>query len=424
VAFVLAADGPGVAQQPATDGAVPAGTVAALGLGDCLRLAQGASPRLAAARASLAAAEDGSRAVNALRVPALIDPELPVRRRQACLGVTAAAAALDQTEREVAYAVTRTYLSVLFARDQEKVARRVATQLATEHQDAKRQLDAGARNVTTTDVNRLLTYARLAEAKQIQAAQGEKRALAALLEAVGRGQDCHIEVPARPLPVPEVRPDRCAVVAAALARRGELVQAGVFAEIAHLEVDAQATSCGLRHETFAAGGDIHARQVPPEVRNGEYRPGAVPPEMPTLLAGSKAERVQRASDLSARADAVVEVTRNLIALDAADAFLRWEEAAGEAAKAREGADAADQMAVDLAAAHRANPEKVRLEEVITAWVLVGTARGQYNEYLYRQLVALADLERATAGGFCAGLAELIAAPAPPEKKPGGDKLFP
>jgi hypothetical protein len=40
--------------------------------------------------------------------------------------------------------------------------------------------------------------------------------------------------------------------------------------------------------------------------------------------------------------------------------------------------------------------------------LASQARAQYNEYLYREIVALADVERATAGGFTAGLM-----PAPP-----------
>ena len=146
--------------------------------------------------------------------------------------------------------------------------------------------------------------------------------------------------------------------------------------------------------------------------------------MPTLLAGSRPERVKHAQDLNARAVAGVEEARNLIALEAEDAFLRWEEASGEAAKAREAAETAEQLAEDLRKDFTTG-QKVKLDEVLTAQVLAGQARSQYNEYLYRQLLALADLERATAGGFCAGLVELLAAPPPPEKKPGaGDKLFP
>src|SRR5439155_1562384 len=40
-----------------------------------------------------------------------------------------------------------------------------------------------------------------------------------------------------------------------------------------------------------------------------------------------------------------------------------------------------------------------------------------NEYLYREILALADLERVTAGGFCAGLAVPAAAGTPPTPGP-------
>jgi outer membrane protein TolC len=416
-----AADPPAQGPAPPT---APAATPVAVGLGDALHLALEGHPKIAAARASLAAAEDGSRAVETLRVPTLLDRELPTRRRQAALGVTAAAAGLDQTRYDVAYGVTRTYLTVLYAREQDRVAKGVVDKLNAIYGVAKKQLDAGSKDVTSNDVSRTLTYLRLAEARRVQATSGEKRALAALQEAVGRGPDCRIEVRAGRLPRPELVPVREAAVCAALARRGDLTQANVFVEITRLEVEAQGTSHSLKMETFAAGGDIHARQVPQDIRNTEYRPGAIPPEMPTLLAGSKTERMQRAGDFSARAEAVAAEARNLIALEAEDAFLRWEEASGEAAKAREAAETAEQLAEDLRKDFTTG-QKVKLDEVLTAQVLAGQARSQYNEYLYRQLLALADLERATAGGFCANLVELLAAPPPPEKKPGeGDKLFP
>ena len=77
-------------------------------------------------------------------------------------------------------------------------------------------------------------------------------------------------------------------------RCGEMVQASVFAQVVCLEVEAQGTSVMQKMQTFAAGTDIHARQVPQGVHNTEYRPGAVAPEMPTLLVGSKPERMQHA----------------------------------------------------------------------------------------------------------------------------------
>ncbi len=382
-----------------------------LTLPESLHLALQRQPRLAVQQASLASAEDASRALDALKVPTLLERELPVRRQQATLGVTAASAGLDRVEQDTVYAVTRTWFTVLYAREQERVARGVVDRLSATYDAAQRQLKAGARDVTATDVNRTLVYLRLAETRQIQAAEGVKRALVALREAIGLGREVRVDVPAGSLPEPQARPDQTEVVAQALARRGDLVQASTFADIICLEVDAQATSLHKRMETFAAGADIHSRSVPQELHNNEYRPGAVPPEMPTLLAGARSERMKRARDLHARAVAAVDVTRNLIVLEAEDAFLRWEEASGEVAKAREaaetGAKLADDLSKDFAAGLR-----VRVEEVVNARVLASQARAQYNEFLYREILALADLERVTAGGFCAGLVGPAAARTP------------
>ncbi len=374
-----------------------------LTLADCLQLALQRQPRIAAQRASLAAAEDGCRALENLRLAAVIEPEIPIRRRQAALGVSAAAAGVDQAERETIYGVTRTYFTVLFAREQERVARGVVDRLTATHDAAKGQLEAGG-NVTSTDVQRTLTYLRLAETKRIQAEQGVKRALAALREAVGLGPEGLLEVPAGTLVEPQARPVKEEVVALALGRRGELIRASLFADIVCLEVEAQGTTPHRKMETFAAGGDIHASIVPPGVSNNEYRPAAVPPEMPDLLVGTRHDRVRRAQSLHARARAVVETTRNLIALEAEDAFLRWEEASLEVPKAREAAQTGDEMAASQSKDFTAGL-RVKVEDVVNARVLAAQARAQYNEFLYRQLLALADLERVTGGGFCAGLVE-------------------
>jgi outer membrane protein TolC len=359
-------------------------------------------PRVAAARASLAAAEDGRRALDDLRFPAGLVPEVPLRRKQAALGVTAAAAGVEQAERETLYAVTRTYFTVLYARQQQRVAEGVVERLNTTLKAAREALDAGARDVTAADVERATVYTGLAEAKATEAAQGAKRALAALQEAIGLPDDAPLEVAPGKLPEPNASPKRDDLIRAALARRGELIQATVFAEVACLEIEAQATGHRQQVHTFAAGSDVHAVAVPAAAHNNDYRPGAVGPEMPSMLAGPRPDRIQHARSLAGRADAVVATTRNLITLEVTDAFLRWEQASRQAQQARKAAGAgeklADSLSKDLAAGL-----KVKVDEVVGARVLAAEARSRYNEYLYQEIIALADLERATAGGFPAGL---------------------
>jgi outer membrane protein TolC len=208
--------------------AVAAPPVMTLGLGECLHLALGHHPRLAAARASLAAAQAGQQALENLRIPELLDHEIPIRRRQAALGVSAASAGLAQTEKEVAYAVERTYFTVLYAREQERIAAGVIERLSAIHKTTKEQLEKGG-DVTASDVNRTTVYLRLTEAKRIQAAEGAKRALAALKEAIGLGPEGCLDVPPGTLPVTNFALCQGDVVAWALSRRGDLVRVNVFA---------------------------------------------------------------------------------------------------------------------------------------------------------------------------------------------------
>lgn len=399
------AQAPAPAQQAPAE---PAVRTSALDLADCIKLALQRQPRLAANRASLTAAEDGCRGLDNLHIPPLVLHEVAIRRKQASLGVAAAVAAVDQAECEAVYAVTRTYLTVLLAREQERVASKIVDRLSVTRDSAQRAVDAGARDVTAADVSRALVYLRLAESKQIQADQGVKRALIALREAIGLGPDAVIEIPPGRLPDVAVRPVRDKVVALALGHRGELIRAGIFGEVAQLEVKAQAASLYKRTETFASGADIHAALVPPGSQDTDYRPAAIPPEMPPLLVGSCADRVKRAQAYIARAQAVTETTANLIVLEAEDAFLRWEEAARQIAKMREAADTGDALADGLNKDFAAGL-KIKVEDIISARLLAAQARAQYNEFLYRQAVALADLERITGGAFCACLVEATAA---------------
>jgi outer membrane protein TolC len=319
------------------------------------------------------------------------------------LGVQAAGAGLQQAEHDTVYAVTRTYFTVLYARAQVNVAQVTVDRLRALHESATRQLKAGARDVDQNKVDRITVYLRLTETRQIQATQGVERALAALREAIGVGPNCDLQVTGD-LPEPKIEVSKQNIIALALCHRGELVQASSLAEITGLEVDAQGTSCRMRMSTFASGGDIHAREVPPGLHDGEYRPGALAPEMPVSLAGSRSARMDRARSLGARAGAVVDKTRNLITLEAEDAFFKWQEAFQKLAMARQAADTADKLADNLTKDYSAG-QNVKIEDVIAAQVLAGQARAQANETLFQYLLALAGLERVTGGGFHANLTQ-------------------
>lgn len=375
-----------------------------LDLAECQKMALERNPRIATLRLSLVAAEDNKRALDRLHLPATLDSQVPIRRQQSVQGLTAAVAGLNQAEQETSYAVTRTYYTVLYAREQEALTRKVVERLTAVLEATKQGLEAGARDVTSSDVSRTIVYLKLAETRRIQATQGVKRATIALREAIGLGAETTLEIPAGELVEPVAQPNRQEIVAAALKCRGDLIQATVFAQVAALEVQAQATSRAQRMQTFASGSDIHSTQVPEGSNGAEYRPGAKLPEMPGMLVGSRAERMKHAETLSARAATVVATTKNLITLEAEDAFLRWEEASSQARLAKEAAEAGEKLADDYRKDFAAGL-KVKVEEVISSRVLASQARSEYNTYVHKQIIALADLERITAGTFKAGLTD-------------------
>jgi outer membrane protein TolC len=379
-----------------------------LTLADCLRIANERQPTLAAARASLAARQAAQRGVSALNAPKIIAPDLPIRRQQSLRGLDAAEAELYQTEYDTSYAVIRMYYTAVYARQQYEVAEEVVTGLKFWRDLVGRIVQGGGDpNLNQDVVDRLNVYLKLAEAKQVQGKIGVERALAALREAMGVGSDCGEFRPLdTKLPVPEIKPDRDTIVGLALSRRGELVQATVVADVTRLEICAQ-QSFRFRPSarTFASSSDVHAKSVPTGLRNGEYKPGAMGAEMPANVAGSRDSRVEQIQAYSARADAVVEKTRQLITLEAQNEFETWLEADLQTDANREAA----RLSKLLAERTRNNVANIKKEDILQTDVLAGQAQAAYNEALYHKILSLANLERITAGGFNAGI---VPAPAP------------
>ncbi len=157
-----------------------------LGLEDCVRLGLERQPSLAAARASLAAAEAGQRALHNLHLAGVISREVPIRREQAALGVTIASAGLHQAEWETSYAVTRNYFSLMYAKKQEGVAEEVVRKLAFAQGTAKELLKKGKPDfkVQNYDILKLAVHADLYRVRVAEAKHGMALASAALVDCV------------------------------------------------------------------------------------------------------------------------------------------------------------------------------------------------------------------------------------------------
>lgn len=189
------------------------------------------------------------------------------------------------------------------------------------------------------------------------------------------------------------------MVELALCRRPELALAAAGADAFRLEVYAQgAVRFKKTVPTLATGSDIKAREVPGTIRElgGMYKPGAIMPEMPPQLVGNQADRVARAMAYSQRADAVFEKAKNLVHLEAENAYHEYD----LAAKNVLGGKRKFEFAKDLMERVRENADnpKAEREQLVRGYIDAAKAQSDYVESVWQYLLTLAHLERVTAGG--------------------------
>jgi outer membrane protein TolC len=384
---------------------IGAPTAQALDLAACRQIALAQQPSLAAARASLSAAVARAQALDHLHIPGFLARDLPTRRKQAKLGITISQAQLTQAEGDTLHGVTFTYLAALYAAEQLQVADDALTNL----KDLQANVKDFLKNASRTDIvprhlDQIEAYILAAQGRREEAVQGVERALSGLREAMGVGPDYPLVLAGQRLPSVNPAVDKEAIVSCALARRAELVQATAAAQVTNYEICAQQALILLpTTRTFASGADLHAQPLPQGEHDEHYKPGAVGLEMPVSLTGSRSDRVGQAQAYNARAAAVVDKTRNLLVLEAEQAYLRWLEASRKVPKYKEATVAADRAFQDLRKNFRPDTTKVSVEVLLSAGILASQLRVQANLAYYQQLQGLAALERVTAGGFCAGL---------------------
>jgi outer membrane protein TolC len=242
-----------------------------------------------------------------------------------------------------------------------------------------------------------------AKSRQIDAVNGQELGLAALREALGADPRGVVAVVEQPLPYPKPAVDREAILEAALAVRSELQQVAAATAAAHLEVAAQGRAFGrIRVPTFAAYADIHMQPIPPSRYDHRYRPAAIVVAMPTALAGHRPDRVAIARELDERTVAVADKTRNLVALEATEAYLNWDTAARKLELLIDTDQTAARI-IERAARELRAPVVRTLENLLSHMVVGEKARADFNEALFNYVLSLADLERITGGVFDAGL---------------------
>jgi outer membrane protein TolC len=210
-----------------------------------------------------------------------------------------------------------------------------------------------------------------------------------------------------------------AVADAAINHRPEITQASLAAEVTCLEIEAQGFSLHIYSRTFAATADIHSKVLPAGSSGEEYRPGAIGPDMPVFLAGSRADRMQRAGHLYERAVAVAEKAKGLVALEVQDACLRLQQEGNQVTLLRQAIEQAAKSVKDAEQAYR--DDQLKTDQMIAIQIVEAQTRAQLNETMYRYGLALASLQRAAAGKLwgCVGKPVVVEVPkaVEPEKLP-------
>jgi outer membrane protein TolC len=384
--------------------AAPSPTTPTYRLADCLAIARQQAPAILAARASLAAAMTGHQSLQQLRGGALLAKDLPIRKQQAAWGVNAAAANLAQVECDTDCAVARTYYSVTYARDQRQIADQIVIRLKLTVANGETLLgkEGAPPDLNPLAIEKAKLYLSMSETRLHETIRGQQRAKAALREAMGLDPEVDFQVAEDKLPEATTGIEKSSIMDLALARRGEISQSQSAVNITCLEVHAQSKSTFVKRPTAASGGDMHARPIPTGSFGDNYVPGAIGLDFPSMFVGSRTNRMQRASELSSRAQAAADKARNLVALDAEDAWLRWEEATSNitklkpavkngAATAQKAQDALDSGVIQS------------YRDVLEMFVLVAQTQAKLNEAYYQHMIALTELERVTAGGYPAGI---------------------
>lgn len=389
--------------EPAEKGDKPEPAAAPTGetypLAECIAIAMDRQPAIRAAKASLSASVAGQKAlVNIHPFTTVLAPDLPVRREQATRGVTVATAEVMKAEAEAVHDIALMYYSYIYARQQEQTATDVLDQMQVYYGIARDILASGP----SDKVNQYTLYTMeeaIAEVKKLRldARNGQALALAALKEAMGVDPATPFTPRDTELPVMGGTVTQEQIVTLALARRAEVAQAAAGTDAFRLEVCAQ-DKIRLRQTvpTLAAGSDLHARQVPMALRNGEYRPGAIAPEMPPNLVGRRDDRVARAYQLSLRQDEVYTKTRDLVRLEAINAYQAWKVATEKMGVAKERFDRSQRMTELIH--ENARNAKIAYDVIVRAEAMAGRAQADYVSSVFDHIKALLRLQRVTAGG--------------------------
>ena len=203
-------------------------------------------PKLAASRASLGSANASLSAQANANLILRMTADHRYRVGQADIGIQAANAELMQTAHDVTQAVVWTYYSVVYAREQLKVAKDAVSFVDFYRDQVEKIINSkeGNREINQITLNRLI--ARLAEGERlmVKAESGFERRRPACAKRWASIIPIYFNVADELLPdFAKFEIKKEDVIGHARTRRGEVIMAGLFSEASRLEAYAQWSIC-------------------------------------------------------------------------------------------------------------------------------------------------------------------------------------
>lgn len=406
-------------------------TLQSIGLAEARELALKKQPALTAARLGVTAAQAKVRGLNELpRLAGVLRKDLPVRCQQAGIGIKAAEARVRQAEIETRYSVTRLYWSVVHAKAQLRLLDETLEEPPSDWKKPKDienltkllyiQKFAKGLEMETLDrdsgrwgINQFDVMVEVLRQRREEAKSGVRRALVALAEAIGLEPGTLIDVADNELPGVQNEPSKQQVTDLALEKRAELEQLALAIQVTDLEAEAQGLIHGSRGETFATGSDLHAQPLQTFGFGEEYRPAAVGVEMPATLVGPACVRQEQARIYAGRTQAALDKARGLIALDAQNTYLQWQEQASQLSHAELAAGRSRESIKKILTDLSDPDSKARVSELLITIQTRAQLLAEVNRLRFQKLLHFVSLERATGGGFCPTYGPAIATVAPP-----------
>jgi outer membrane protein TolC len=328
--------------------------------------------------------------------------KLTGRVQQAQAGAGIAEASVRKTENEIAFSVSRAYMTVLLSEELQNVATRASGYAEGIESLAQAQVDAGDDFVTAADVLRARTMRSLYEEQVVGLRVARERALAGLKLATGLPQGSNFDVAEQSLPTGRIAASLEALRQQAFAERPELRQATLAVRVANLGRGISHAEYFPNVAGFASFNTINDDANFPNPNDPTEWALGVTATMPIFSGGRRVSQVRQAGHLESQAVEQRRLLAQVVDQEVQDAYLELNEQAGrmdEAAAAVTSAESAQEAFRAQFRLGRVSAEATPqyYEDRLTTLLLLVTAQTRYYQALFGYNVAAAKLTLVTAG---------------------------